>query len=66
MGPYRTPSPPPAAPESPSDDRMLAGVIAATGAIPVALAVAEHAVFGAQASIGLALLVLGVVGMVRR
>jgi hypothetical protein len=67
MHPYRTP--PPEEPTSRRvevrDDRLLAAVLLATGAIPVAIATATGGHFGAAATIGLFLVIFGVVGLIR-
>jgi len=67
MHPYRTPPPPKLPPpdDRRGDDRLLAAVIAAIGAIPVATAVITGEAFGAEATVGLLLVVLGVIGLIR-
>ena len=47
------------------DDRVVAAVVAAVGAIPTVIALVGGYRFGAEATIGLLLLVLGVVGLIR-
>jgi hypothetical protein len=64
--PYRDPSPPAPPPAEASDERAIAAVMTATGAVPVAGALAAHASFSGGVTIGLGLLVLGVIGLVRR
>lgn len=63
--PYRTPSPPPPPPPDRGDERAIAAVMAAAGAAPVGGALVAHATFGGGVTIGLGLLVLGVIGLVR-
>lgn len=66
MHPYRDPWSPPPPPAEASDERAIAAVMTATGAVPVAGALMAHAAFGGGVTIGLGMLVLGVIGLVRR
>ena len=67
MSPYRTPPPAPRPPSQNDrgDDRVIAAVMAAVGAIPVVIAIVGGYAFGAEATIGLVLLVLGIAGLIR-
>jgi len=65
MPPYRDNATP-----APSDERPRAGeelivyaVLAAVGALPVAGALRDHAAFHAEATIGLVMLIAGVIGL---
>ncbi len=63
-GPYRSA---PAAVEAvdTSDERLVAGVVAACGLIRVVATVLDHQAFGGEASLAILMLVWGTVGLVR-
>jgi hypothetical protein len=67
MAPYRIPSRQSverAAPARDHDDLVVAGLLTIIGAIRVAIAVAGHERFGAEATIAAMMLVLGVIGLI--
>jgi hypothetical protein len=67
VNPYRTACPPTTTerePTSRGDDGIVAGVLAAVGALRVAIAVAGGERFGAEATAAALMLVIGLVGLV--
>lgn len=64
MHPYRdVPSQPTRQPAADPEGFILYGILAAIGAIPVVVALVERTMFGADATLGLIMLAVGVVGM---
>ena len=64
MHPYRdVPSHPTRQPAVDPEGFILYGILAAIGAIPVVVALVERAEFGSDATLGLIMLVVGLVGM---
>lgn len=49
-----------------SEERVIYGLLVAIGAIPVGITVAQHAVFGADATLGLLMVAAGAVGWLLR
>ena len=69
MSPYRTPPAPDLGEERDDarrDDRVLAFGLLLIGGIRVALALALHEVFGAESTIALVMVVVGIVLLLRR
>ncbi len=50
----------------PSEEIVIHALLVAIGAIPVVLALVQHAHFGAEATLGLLMLAAGVSGAMRR
>ena len=46
-----------------TEELILYGVLAVIGAIPVMMAIAQHAVFGVDATLGLLMLIAGIGGV---
>jgi hypothetical protein len=67
MHPYRD-SPMPLEETHPhdSEEPILYSLLAAIGAIPVAIALATHAAFGGEATVGVAMMATGGVGLLAR
>lgn len=64
MHPYREiPMPANQSPQSPREELILYGLLVVIGAIPVVIAIIDRAVFGADATLGLLLVCVGVVGL---
>jgi hypothetical protein len=65
MHPYRdVPMPPSRRPEVNPEDLVLYGLLVVIGLIPVVIAVIERVAFGFDATLGLMMVVVGVVGWV--
>jgi hypothetical protein len=64
MHPYReSPMLANQSPQSPPEELILYGLLVMIGAIPVVIAIIQRAVFGADATLGLLMVCVGVVGM---
>jgi hypothetical protein len=53
-------------PTTSSEERIIYGLLVVIGAIPVGVAIAQHAVLGADATLGLLMIAAGVVGWLIR
>ena len=65
MHPYRdAPTPPPRRPNVDPEDLVLYGLLLVVGIIPVVITIIEGSAFGFDATLGLMMVVVGLVGMV--